>query len=298
MKVGYVGLGRIGLRMVVRLLKSHEVVAYDLDSSRVAEAAALGATGVASLKELAERLPRPRLIWIMVPAGDPVDKVIEGLEPHLGEGDVLMDGGNSFYKDSIGRASRLSIKSILLLDVGTSGGLEGAVEGASLTVGGAPEAYEKAEPLLKCVARPGSLCYCGSSGAGHYVKMVHNGVEYAMLQALGEGLEMLRSGPYEIDLEAVVRTWNNGAVIRSWILELAAEALKKDSKLEKISGEVGGGETGRWVTETALEREIPIPVIALSLLMRYRSRQRDTFAGRVIAAVRREFGGHSVKARK
>jgi len=298
MKIGYVGLGKMGLRMVSSILRSHEVVAYDIDSGRVAEAEALGATVAASLKELAENLPRPRLVWIMVPAGDPVDRVIEGLEPHLEEGDILIDGGNSFYKDSVNRASRLRVRGVLYLDVGTSGGLKGAAEGASLTVGGALEAYRMAEPLLKHVARPGGLCYCGPSGAGHYVKMVHNGIEYAILQALGEGFEMLHSGPYEVDLEAVVRVWNNGAVIRSWMLELAAEALRKDPKLEGLSGEVESGETGRWMVETALEREIPTPTIALSLLMRYRSRQRDTFAGRVVAAIRREFGGHPVKIKR
>ena len=297
MKIGYIGLGKMGLRMVSRMLKRHDVVAYDIDHEKVAEAVAMGATSAASLKDLAEKLPRPRRVWMMVPAGDPVDKVIEGLEPHLEERDILIDGGNSFYKDSADRAERLRKEGILYLDVGTSGGLEGAVEGASLTVGGAPEAYRKAERLLECIARPGGLHYCGHSGSGHYVKMVHNGIEYAMLQAIGEGLEMLRSGPYEIDLEAVVRAWNSGAVIRSWMIELAAEALMKDPKLEGLSGEVGGGETGRWMVETALEWEVPTPTIAMSLLMRYRSRQRDTFAGRVVAAIRREFGGHPVKTK-
>jgi len=283
--------------MVTRMLRSREVVAYDIDPDRVAEAETRGAEAAASLKDLAEKLPRPRLVWMMVPAGDPVDRVIADLEPHLEGGDVLIDGGNSFYRDSADRAEKLRGRGILYLDVGTSGGLEGALEGASLTVGGTPEAYRTAEPLLKCVARPGGLCHCGPSGAGHYVKMVHNGIEYAMLQALGEGLEMLRSGPYEVDLEAVVGAWNRGAVIRSWMLELAAEALRKDPGLGGVSGEVGGGETGRWMVETALEREVPTPAIALSLLMRYRSRQDETFAGKVVAAIRREFGGHPVKSK-
>ena len=295
MRIGYVGLGRMGLRMIGRIMEEHEVVAYDIDPQSMAEAARLGAEPANSLESLAGKLQTPRVIWLMVPAGKPVDSVISGLESHLGEGDTIIDGGNSFYKDSERRAERLGLRGIHFLDVGTSGGLEGAERGASLTIGGSGEAYAAAEPLLRAVARPGALLHCGSSGAGHYVKMVHNGVEYAMLQALGEGFEMLESGPYDLDLEAVAGVWNNGCVIRSWMLELAARAFSADPRLEKISGEVGGGETGRWMVETAMELGVPTPATALSLLMRLRSRQGDTFAGKVVAAVRREFGGHAVK---
>jgi 6-phosphogluconate dehydrogenase len=297
LRIGYVGLGRMGLRMIGRIMKEHDVVAFDIDLESVAEAARLGAEPVKSLKSLAGKLRPPRVVWVMVPAGEPVDAVIGGLEPHLGEGDTLIDGGNSFYRDSVRRAERLRLRGIHFLDVGTSGGLEGAERGASLTVGGSEEAYRATEPLLKFVARPGALLHCGPSGAGHYVKMVHNGVEYAMLQALGEGFEMLKSGPYDLDLEAVARVWNNGCVIRSWMLELAARALSADPRLEGLSGEVGGGETGRWMVETAMELGVPTPATALSLIMRYRSRQEDTFAGKVVAAIRREFGGHAVRAK-
>ncbi len=281
--------------MVRRILMDHEVVAFDINPESVAEAAELGAEPATSLKNLASKLRPPRVVWVMVPAGKPLDFVIDGLEPHLDEGDILIDGGNSHYKDSAKMAERLLEEGILYLDVGTSGGLEGAEKGASLTIGGAEEAFEKVIPLLENIARPGGFLHCGLSGAGHYVKMVHNGIEYAMLQALGEGFEMLDSGPYELDLEAVARVWNRGTVIRSWMLELVGRAFGADPRLDSLTGEVGGGETGRWMVEAAMEQGVPTPAIALSLLMRYRSRQEDTFTGKVVAAIRREFGGHPVK---
>ncbi len=285
----------MGLRMISRILEIHQVVAYDINPDSVSRAAELGAEPASDLGELARKLPQPRIVWIMVPAGGPVQSVFEGLEPHLEGGDILIDGGNSFYKDSINRGERLGTKGILFLDVGTSGGLEGAEKGASLTVGGPTEAFEAVRPLLESIAMPGAILHCGPSGAGHYVKMVHNGIEYAMLQALGEGFEMLNSGPYDLDLGAVAMVWNNGCVIRSWMLELAGRAFAEDPGLEGLRGEVGGGETGRWMVEEALGMEVPTPIIALSLLMRYRSRQEDTFTGRVVAAIRREFGGHTVR---
>ncbi len=295
MKIGFVGLGRMGLRMVARIMKSHEVVAYDIKPKAVTEAGEIGAEQVNSLEELAGMLPTPRVVWIMVPAGAPVESIIDSLEPTLEDGDTLIDGGNSHFKDSVRRAERLRAKGISYLDVGTSGGLEGAEKGANLTIGGSEEAYLAVIPLLESVARPDGYLHCGPSGAGHYVKMVHNGIEYAMLQALGEGFEMLRSAPYDLDMTAIARDWNNGCVIRSWMLELLGDALEGDPRLDTLTGDVGGGETGRWMVETAMELGVPTPSIALSLLMRYRSRQDDTFAGRIVAAVRREFGGHAVK---
>jgi 6-phosphogluconate dehydrogenase len=286
----------MGLRMVRRILKDHDVVAFDINPESVAKAAELGAEPAASLKNLASKLRPPRVVWVMVPAGKPVDLVIDGLELHLEEGDILIDGGNSHYRDSTQRAERLLEEGILYLDVGTSGGLEGAEKGASLTIGGSEGAYEQVIPLLETIARGGGYLHCGLSGVGHYVKMVHNGIEYAMLQALGEGFEMLESGPYELDLEAVARVWNTGTVIRSWMLELVGRAFGADPRLDALTGEIGGGETGRWMVEAAMEQGVPTPAIALSLMMRYRSRQEDTFAGKVVAAIRREFGGHPVKA--
>jgi 6-phosphogluconate dehydrogenase len=285
----------MGLRMVARIMKSHEVVAYDIKPKAVTEAGELGAEEANSLEELAGMLPTPRVVWIMVPAGAPVESVIDSLEPTLEDGDTLIDGGNSHFKDSVRRAERLRAKGVSYLDVGTSGGLEGAEKGANLTIGGSEEAYLAVVPLLESVARPDGYLHCGPSGAGHYVKMVHNGIEYAMLQALGEGFEMLRSAPYDLDMTAIARDWNNGCVIRSWMLELLGDALEGDPRLDTLTGDVGGGETGRWMVETAMELGVPTPSIALSLLMRYRSRQDDTFAGRIVAAVRREFGGHAVK---
>jgi len=295
LKVGFVGLGRMGLRMVQRILDVHEVVAYDIDPEAVSRAGELGAIESSSLADLTGKLDPPRIIWVMVPAGEAVEAVIGGLEPGLSEGDAVIDGGNSHYRDSVRRAERMAGRGVMYLDVGTSGGLEGAEHGANLSVGGSEEAVRVVMPLLECIARPGGVLHVGPSGAGHYVKMVHNGIEYAMLQALGEGFEMLRSGPYELDLAAIAGSWNNGCVIRSWMLELAARAFRRDPGLESIAGEMGGGETGRWLVEAALEMGVPTPTIALSLLARYRSRQEDTFSGKVVAAMRREFGGHAVK---
>jgi 6-phosphogluconate dehydrogenase len=297
MRIGFIGLGKMGIGMVTHLLPRHQVVAYDLSREQVVKASEKGAVPAYSLGELAEKLAPPRIVWLMVPAGKPVDEIIEGLKPFLSPGDILIDGGNSLYKDSVRRAEELRKKGISYLDVGTSGGIEGTVKGLSLTVGGDAESFETVEPLLRDLAAPGGFCYCGPSGSGHYVKMVHNGVEYAVLQALGEGFEMLRSGPYTLDLASVAGTWNNGSVIRSWLLEKAEKVLA-DTELEEVSGEVGGGETGRWMVEAALEREVPIPVICAALLARYRSRQSDSFSGKLVAALRREFGGHEVKLKE
>jgi len=292
--IGYIGLGRMGLRMASRISKKHHVITYDLDPEARKRAREVGVETVDHLSELPTQLAPRRIIWMMVPAGDPVDNVINTIQDGLERGDILIDGGNSHYKDSIERAEALSDRGIHYLDVGTSGGLEGAEKGASLTIGGSPEAYETALPLLETIALSGAILQCGPSGAGHYVKMVHNGVEYAMLQAIGEGFEMLHSGPYQPDLAKVAKVWNNGCVIRSWMLELASRAFAEDPDLVSLRGEVGGGETGRWMLETAMKEEIPTPVIALSLMTRFRSRQEDTFTGKVVAAIRREFGGHPV----
>jgi len=296
MKIGFIGLGRMGMGMVIHLLPKHQVVAYDLSREQVAKASEKGAIPASSLGELAEKLISPRIIWIMVPAGKPVDEVIEGLKPFLSPGDILIDGGNSFYKDSIRRAEELRNRGIDYLDVGTSGGIDGTERGLSLTVGGDAESFRTVEPLLRDLAAPGGFCYCGPSGSGHYVKMIHNGIEYAILQAYGEGFEMLCSGPYQLNLASVARAWNNGSVIRSWLLGKAEKVLT-DPDFDGIAGEIGGGETGRWMVEAALEREVPIPVICSALLARYRSRQSDSYAGKLVAALRREFGGHEAKRR-
>jgi 6-phosphogluconate dehydrogenase len=234
----------------------------------------------------------------MVPAGRPVDQVIfDGLLPHLAAGDLVVDGGNSNYKDSVRRSQQLQEKGVEFLDVGTSGGLEGAEHGLSLMVGGPEAAFRRLEPVLQSLAAPGGYGHVGPSGAGHFVKTVHNGVEYALLQCYGEGFELLREGPFKLDLGQVARIWNNGGVVRSWLLGLAQRVLEKDGGLEGLAAEVGGGETGRWAVEAALESGVPFPMVAVALSHRYHSR-RESFAARLVAALRREFGGHPVTPKK
>lgn len=296
---GVVGLGRMGGAMVRNLLAAggHAVV-YDVNPANVSEMVAAGAVGAASLAELAARLPedKPRVIWTMVPAGDPVDAVIAELKPHLAPGDVLIDGGNSFYRDSLRRAAELEAAGVNYLDCGSSGGMEGALNGMCLMVGGKPEAFALAEPLFAAIAQKDGYAHVGPCGAGHFVKMVHNGIEYGMLQAIGEGFELLEAGPYkELDLAQISKLWNHGSVIRGWLMELTARAFAADPHLDQITGEVGGGATGSWAIEEAWKAGVPFPTIALSYAMRLRSRQDDTFSGKVVAALRKEFGGHATK---
>lgn len=295
MIIGFIGLGKMGMAMVTRLLSKHQVVAYDLSREQVDAARRKGALPASSLQHLAEQLDPPRTVWLMVPAGNPVDQVLEDLRPHLLPSDIVIDGGNSYFGDSVRRAEDLKKMGVDYLDVGTSGGIEGALKGLCLTIGGEKDVFKRVEPLLRDLAAPGGVCYCGPSGSGHYVKMVHNGVEYALLEAYGEGFEMLHSGPYELDLAEIARTWNSGSVIRSWLLLLAERVFRRSADLGEIEGEVAGGETGRWMVETALQHEVPVPIIATSLLMRYRSRQKDSLAGKFTAVLRAEFGGHEVK---
>lgn len=293
MKIGFAGLGKMGSNMVRNLLeKGHVAVVFDVDASKIKDMTSIGALGSTSLEELATLLPHPRVIWLMIPAGRPVDLVIDSLTPGLEKGDIIIEGGNSFYKDSIRRANALKQIGIHFLDVGTSGGLVGARHGASLTIGGEREIYEQLIPLFESLAAPGGFAYVGAHGAGHFTKMVHNGIEYAMLEAYGEGLEMLESAPFDIDVNSAVKAWLNGSVIRSWILELTERVLQNDPKLEKALAQIGGGETGEWTVETSIELKVPLPVIYEALAMRYRSRQAETISARLISALRYEFGGH------
>jgi len=293
MKIGFVGLGRMGSNMVRNLLeKGHDAIVYDQKTSIVEELIKDDALGATSLPEVASLLQPPRVIWLMVPAGPTVDDVIDSLYPQLERGDILIDGGNSFYKDSIRRAGFLGQAGIYFMDVGTSGGIEGARHGASLTIGGDKDVFEGLAPLFEALSAPNGFSYIGKSGAGHYVKMVHNGIEYALLESYGEGLELLSSAPLDIDIASTVKAWLNGGVIRSWILELAERALSKDPALEKASASVGGGETGEWTVESSIEAKVPIPVIYTALAMRYRSRRKDSLAAKLVSALRYEFGGH------
>lgn len=296
MEIGMIGLGRMGANMTRRLLQGgHRVVVYDRDQAAVQAAAAEGAAGVASLIEVVSALVAPRAIWIMVPAGDPVEATIAALRPHLGPGDVLIDGGNSNYKDSIRRAATLRDAGIHFVDAGTSGGVWGLSVGYCLMVGGEDEAVRLIEPALRTLAPEDGYLHVGPSGAGHFTKMVHNGIEYGMLQAFGEGFEILQRSRFDIDLHAVAELWRHGSVVRSWLLDLLADALAKNGTLEGIAGYVEDSGEGRWTVYEAIEQDTPAPVLTLSLLARFASRQQESFSAKVIAALRNEFGGHAIK---
>lgn len=298
-RFGVVGLGRMGGSMVANLADAGlGTVVYDVDPIAVNRLKGGSVAGAESLAGLAAKMTVPRVIWIMVPAGEPVDKVIGELRPHLAQGDVLIDGGNSNWRDSVRRAAALKAAGIRFLDCGTSGGLEGARNGLCLMVGGEEEAFALAEPFFRAVAEDGGYAHVGSSGAGHFVKMVHNGIEYGMMQAIGEGFELMAEGPYELDLPRIAGLWTHGSVIRSWLMELTAGALAADPNLEQITGEIGGGNTGSWSIEEGWRFGVPMPVIATAYMARLRSRQQDTFSGKVVAALRREFGGHQVVTRE
>jgi 6-phosphogluconate dehydrogenase len=294
---GVIGLGRMGGALVRNLHRAGgKTVVYDVSAEAITALEAEGAVGAHTLADLAAGLPSPRVICMMVPAGEPVDAVIRELGPHLTAGDVLIDGGNSFYRDSVRRSQELKARGVYYLDSGTSGGMEGALNGLCMMIGGEPEAFALAEPLFKAIAQEGGYVHVGPNGAGHFVKMVHNGVEYGMLQAIGEGFELLEAGPYkELDLAKIAALWNHGSVIRGWLMELAERAFTNDPRLQELTGEVGGGATGSWAIEEGWKAGVPMPTIAMSYALRLRSRQEDTFAGKVVAALRNEFGGHAVK---
>ena len=298
MEIGLYGLGRMGANMVRRLVRSgeHRVVAGNRSPGPVDEAVEDGAEGVYSMEEMVEKLPsRPRAIWSMVPAGDPTEQTLLRFAEMMDEGDILIDGGNSYFRDSIRRAQMLREKGLRFLDAGTSGGIWGLEIGYCLMVGGDRGAYEHVEPALKSLAPEDGYAYLGDSGAGHFAKMVHNGIEYGMLQAYGEGFEILEKSQFDFDLKAVSSLWNRGSVVRSWLLELAENAFEKDANLEDIRGYVEDSGEGRWTVLEAINESVPAAVIAGSLFARFTSRQDDSFAMKVIAALRAEFGGHAVQ---
>lgn len=295
MKVGLIGLGKMGLNLGKNLIDhKHEVVAFDLNSDAVEEMRTYGATGVSSLKELVLSLEIPRIVWMMVPH-TVVDSVIREITPFLSEGDIVIDGGNSHYKESIRRYNELKEMGIHFMDAGTSGGVEGARNGACYMVGGDHEAWSIVEPLFRDTAVQNGYLYAGKAGSGHFLKMVHNGIEYGMMAAIGEGFEILEKSEFDYDYEKVAKVWNNGSVIRSWLMELTERAFSKDAKLDEIKGIMHSSGEGKWTVETALDLQTATPVIAMSLLMRYRSLENDTFTGKVVAALRNEFGGHAVE---
>jgi 6-phosphogluconate dehydrogenase len=298
MQLAMIGLGKMGGNMTERLMRGgHSVVAFDRDPATVAKYTALGASGAKDLADIVKQLASPKIVWIMVPAGKPTDDTIDALAGLLSSGDIIIDGGNSNFKDTIARAEKLASKGLKLIDSGTSGGVWGLANGYCLMVGGADDAVKHCEPIFRALAQEGGYAHVGPAGAGHYVKMVHNGIEYALLQGYAEGYEILAASKRfpELDLHKIAELWQHGSVVRSWLNELAVSAFAKDAKLETLKGFVSDSGEGRWTVQEAIDEDVPAPVITLSLLMRLRSRQEDTFAGKVIAALRNEFGGHAVK---
>mgnify|MGYP001496598627 CR=1 FL=1 len=257
-----------------------------------------GIKTVNTLEKLSKELDERKVFWLMIPQGKPVDETLKKLKTYLNKGDIVIDGGNSFYKDSIRRYEELKKVGIKFLDAGISGGQEGALNGICAMIGGEEETFKIIEPLFKDIAVKNGYLYVGKAGSGHFVKMVHNGIEYGMLQAIGEGFEILEKSNFDLDYEKVAKIWNHGSVIRGWLMELTQNAFNKDSNLQNIRGTVGSNGEGLWTAQTALELEIPAPVITTSVMMRYRSQQEDTFSGKVVAALRNEFGGHEVKKEK
>jgi 6-phosphogluconate dehydrogenase len=297
MQLAMIGLGRMGGNMVQRLLQGgHQVVVFDRSADAVKAHVAMGAKAAKDLADLTARLSPPRVVWVMVPAGAAVESTIEQLLPGLSPGDIVIDGGNSNYKDSVRRAAWLKGKGIGFIDAGTSGGIWGLTVGYCLMIGASPEAFKQCEPIFRTLAPPDGYAHVGPPGSGHYVKMIHNGIEYGMLQAYAEGYEILHaSKDFDLDLHQISAVWNRGSVVRSWLNELAERAFAKDTELSALKGYVEDSGEGRWTVQEAIDLDVPAPVITLSLLTRFRSRQSDSFGAKVIAALRNEFGGHAVK---
>jgi 6-phosphogluconate dehydrogenase len=295
-QLGMIGLGRMGANMSLRLLRGdHEIIAFDRSPEPAQELASEGAVPAESLEALVAKLAKPRHVWVMVPSGVPVQQTIETLIPLLDKGDCIIDGGNSNYKDSVARAELLDQHGIHFIDCGTSGGIWGLANGYCLMIGGPHEAFRRMEPIFKSLAPPDGYAHMGPSGSGHYVKMVHNGIEYGLLQAYAEGFELLDASTYDLDLKKIASLWNQGSVVRSWLLELAESALEKDPDLTRIIGYVEDSGEGRWTIQEAIDRDVPALVLAYSLFARFRSRQTESFGAKLIAALRQEFGGHAVR---
>jgi len=295
MELTIIGLGRMGLNMCKRLLRDgHKVHAYDNSPNKIAEAAAAGVVGMTRLEDVG-KLRAPRIVWVMVPAGGPTSEVIEQLAGLLTAGDLVIDGGNSYYKDSIERHKKLKTRGIDFLDAGTSGGIWGLEVGYCLMIGGEKEAFSRAEPIFRSLAPKDGCAHVGGPGAGHFTKMVHNGIEYGLMQAYAEGFEILRASGQQLNLQQIAHLWNQGSVVRSWLLELAELAFAEDPDLTSIQGYVEDSGEGRWTILEAMAHDVPAPVITLSLLTRFRSRQQDSFQAKVLAALRAEFGGHAAR---
>lgn len=295
MIVNIIGLGKMGYNLALNMKdKEHEVIAFDLSTENLKKVEKEGIKTVASIEELFSASQGRKVIWIMVPSGKAVDSVIEQLLPGLNKGDIVIDGGNSHYKDTLRRAEYLEKMEVNFVDIGTSGGMDGARKGVCAMIGAKEEVFQFIEPLLKSISVENGYLHTGPVGSGHYAKMVHNGIEYGMMQAIGEGFEIMESSPFEYDLEKIAKVWNNGSVIRSWLMELTEDLFSKDPKLAELKGVIDSSGEGLWTLEEALELGVPVPVIAESLMTRFRSKQEDSFSGKVVAGLRNEFGGHSI----
>ncbi len=296
MQIGMVGLGRMGGNMTTRLvLGGHDVVAFDRNAEAVDRAVSNGATGAGSLEDLVSKLAPPRAVWLMVPAGEITESTIATLSEILGPGDIVVDGGNSRYTDSIERAARLSAAGIEFVDAGVSGGVWGLDEGFCLMIGASQSSFDRLQPVFATLAPEDGSAHVGPAGAGHFVKMVHNGIEYALMQGYAEGFELLEASEFDLDLSQIADVWRHGSVVRSWLLDLTAKALADDPGLKDVSAYVEDSGEGRWTIETALDNAVPTPAIAAALFARFSSRQDDSFAARLLAALRHEFGGHATK---
>jgi 6-phosphogluconate dehydrogenase len=296
MELGFVGLGRMGMNMVTRLQRDrHRVVAFDRSADKVREAEGHGAVGAKTLADLVAQLAPPRAVWVMVPAGPPTEETIATLSKLLGRDDVIVDGGNSNFHDDARRAAELQPLGLHYVDAGTSGGIWGLKVGYCLMIGGEEPVFRRLEPIFRTLAPEHGYAYMGSHGAGHYVKMVHNGIEYGLMQAYAEGFELMHKSPFNLDLPRIAQLWQQGSVVRSWLLELAAIALEQDPRLEKIKGYVEDSGEGRWTLQDAIDHDVPAWTIAASLFVRFRSRDSDPFADRMLAALRNAFGGHAIR---
>lgn len=296
MTIGLIGLGKMGFPLAQNMLRNKfTVVAFDIDDANRKRSADLGIVTTSSIHAVAMHLPLPRIIWSMVPAGAATESVLVQLPDLLSPGDIVIDGGNSNYKDTLRHYAMFKERGIRFLDCGTSGGISGALNGACTMIGGDRDAYEVCKPLFDAISIKDGSLYVGAAGSGHFTKMVHNGIEYGMMQSIAEGFEVLNKSQFDVDFEAIAKVWNHGSVVRSWLMELTENAFNKDPKLSSIKGIMHASGEGKWTIETALELGVPTPVIALSLLMRFRSQEEDTFAGKVVAALRNEFGGHAVE---
>ncbi len=296
MQIGIIGLGKMGFNLALNLKRNtYAVVAQDVNTDFVEKIGQEGIETAYTVGELCQKLTGRRVIWLMVPAGEIVDSVIQSLLPFLAKNDIIIDGGNSNYKDSKRRYTQLKEQGISFLDCGTSGGTSGALHGACTMIGGDATVFDYVAEVFKAISVENGFLYTGASGSGHFTKMVHNGIEYGMMQSIAEGFEVFEHSEFDIDFEKTAKLFNHGSVVRSWLMELTENAFSKDPKLNGIKGIMHSSGEGKWTLETALDLGVPTPVIALSIMMRYRSQMQDTFSGKVVAALRNEFGGHAVE---